>query len=475
MIAESRYDKTDRNSILGHALLLLGKSISELYPNIGTHSGKGSLGQIVEEKHFDYHPNSLSQPDFPEAGVELKCTPMKTLSNGNTVSKERLVLNIINYEKEGSTSFETSSFWQKNKFLLLMFYLYEQGLKPEEMFFSIIRYWDFPQEDLKIIIDDWNIIIKKIRDGKADTLSEGDTLFLGACMKGSAAGAELRKQFVKNAPEAQQRAYSLKSIYLNHIIVDSILNSTVINVSLDKKKKFEIIRKCEKIREESSNAIKSINEYKEGETFEDAIINKFVPYYNKSISEIQAMIGRNILLSAKDFAYSVARLILDVKTKKIAEFEKAGVILKTIQLENNGRLKESMSFKNINYLEIIKENVWEDSYWYSVISSRFLFVVFQKGENKNPILKKVFFWGMPVSDYVESQRYWNDTRNKIVDGDFSHFLKSTENNISHVRPKGKNSNDLTEDANGTMQRKYCYWFNRRYILSILENNGIFTE
>ena len=45
-----------------------------------------------------------------EAGVELKATPFKKLKNGKYSSKERLVLNIINYEKVANENFETSSF-----------------------------------------------------------------------------------------------------------------------------------------------------------------------------------------------------------------------------------------------------------------------------------------------------------------------------------------------------------------------------
>lgn len=40
-------------------------------------------------------------------------------------------------------------------------------------------------EDLKQIEEDWNLIIKKIRDGKAHEISEADTMYLGACTKGS--------------------------------------------------------------------------------------------------------------------------------------------------------------------------------------------------------------------------------------------------------------------------------------------------
>ncbi len=54
--------------------------------------------------------------------------------------------------------------------------------------------WEYPLEDLRIIKDDWETIIKKIRDGMAHELSESDTLYLSACVKGSGHGKNMRPQ-----------------------------------------------------------------------------------------------------------------------------------------------------------------------------------------------------------------------------------------------------------------------------------------
>ena len=70
----------------------------------------------------------------------------------------------------------------------------------------------------------------------------------------------------------------------------------------------------------------------------------------------------------------MCRAILGVKERGIAEFEKAGLQLKTIRLEENGNLKEAMSFQTIKYNEIIDEDEWEESDWYHTIAAqRFLF------------------------------------------------------------------------------------------------------
>lgn len=72
------YDYTSKESILEYGRKLLGKSLRELHPEACEYStGKGRMGQSVEKYHFGYTPNSEAEPDFAEAGVELKCTPMK--------------------------------------------------------------------------------------------------------------------------------------------------------------------------------------------------------------------------------------------------------------------------------------------------------------------------------------------------------------------------------------------------------------
>jgi len=61
-----------------------------------------------------------------------------------------------------------------------MFYLHESGVDPVDMLFKLIRTWKFPEEDLKIIRDDWDKIHSMILAGKADELTEGLTFYLAA-------------------------------------------------------------------------------------------------------------------------------------------------------------------------------------------------------------------------------------------------------------------------------------------------------
>ena len=465
------YDKTSKESILEYAQRLLGKSLWSLHAEARqVQTGKGGLGNAVEKYHFQYEPNSKSEPDFKEAGVELKCTPLKRVSDGSMLSKERLVLNVIDYIEEASKTFATSSFWKKNSLLLLMFYLHEEGKVPFDLIFKIIRLWNFPETDLKIIQDDWTIIHNKIIAGKAHELSEGDTLYLAACTKGSRAGAEMRRQ-PNSTNLAPQRAYSIKSKYVNTIILDSLAHFEMCNdVFISDAQK----RKILKAQGDAESVVRSITDYNQAETFEQLIERKFAKYYGKTIAEIEDILGVQFGQS-KSMAYNVCRAILSVKAKKIAEFEKAEIAIKTIRLEANGNLKEAMSFPNVNYKEIVQETDWEDSALYGMFTQRFLFIIFRKPavkDDKQVRLEKVMFWTMPVKDLEQGMVLWNDTREKVANGNYEHFIKASENPVCHIRPKAQNAADTTEGAQGFQVKKMCYWLNREYVFNQITKKEI---
>lgn len=470
------YDRSDKQSILAYAKLLEGNSLRSMLKDVidlneTIRAGKGGFGNMVEELYFQYAPNSDAQPDFPEAKLELKTSPLKKIRRG-FVSKERLVFNIINYMEEHKETFATSSFLKKNAELLLLFYLHEKEQLPIDYIFKIVRLWRFPLEDLKIIIDDWNKIVNKIREGKAHELSEGDTLYLGACTKG-ANKKSLRQQPFSDIP-AMQRAFSLKSKYINFIIEQTIKK---IEFEIDEEE-YEYIVSESKLTKEDFKAkkivhkkdlepvVKSIHEYKVGQTFEDLIQEKFQQYTGWSAEELISHFNLQIKPNAKNKYNVICKRILGVTGKRIEEFEKAEISMKTIVLSNSGKLKESMSFPQIRYRDIVKEE-WLDSTFYELITKRFFFVVFQRDSKETPRLKKVQFWTMPSEDLKAAEDFWEDTKSKIIAEEFNDFWKIKDDKIFHVRPKATNSKDLMETATGKLERKKSYWLNASYIKKIV--------
>ena len=77
------YNPESAQSIIEYGELLLGHSLREFYPDAKIFKGKGGLGNSIEYYHYEYEPNSEAEPDFAQAGLELKCTPLKLLKDNS--------------------------------------------------------------------------------------------------------------------------------------------------------------------------------------------------------------------------------------------------------------------------------------------------------------------------------------------------------------------------------------------------------
>ena len=114
------YDQTSPESIWRYSAGLLGHTLREFASAeyIEKDTGKGTLGNMVEELYFLIKNNNRAEADFAEAGMELKCTPLKKGSNEQLRIKERLVCNMINYMEVVNEDFEHSHFYLKCQLML---------------------------------------------------------------------------------------------------------------------------------------------------------------------------------------------------------------------------------------------------------------------------------------------------------------------------------------------------------------------
>jgi DNA mismatch repair protein MutH len=451
------YNPKDKKSIIDFAKLLKDKSLRQVCDTISIkkeRKGKGQFGQFLEEFYFHYKPNSDSEPDFPIAKLELKSSPLKRLKNLEYRSKERLVLNIINYENVVNQKFENSDFIKKNASILLIFYLHQAGYDILDYLIKLVDEWSFPSTDLEIIKKDWEAITKKIADGKAHELSEGDTFYLGACTKGKNA-LSVRKQPFSEIP-AKQRAYSLKQGYVNHIIASIANEATGVYGKL----------------------IPTVAVAKK-QTIEEIVVSKFKPYYGMTIDQIIAKTGVELNTRAKSFYANLTKAILGIELdKEIEEFEKAEIIVKTVRLKENNLPKEDISFPNFKYEEIVKEE-WDDSNFKDILEHKFLFVFFQF-ENEQLVLRKVKFWNMPYADILEAEKVWAKTKDIVSKGKIvkevigttrhTNFPNKSFNSVSHVRPHATNAADTyplpTKDKLTKVNEytKHCFWLNNNYVM-----------
>lgn len=454
------YIRSSKESIAQYALNLKEKTFKDILlndPNITDEDravlfeyynnprSKGSLGQLIEKHFFFYDINNKSEADFNEAGVELKVTPYTVKSNGDLRAKERLVLTIINYMKDyEEEDFLKSHVYEKCALMLLIYYLYEPNKERLDYLINYIKLFQFPEEDLEIIKNDYKIIIDKIKNGKAEEISESDTNYLGACTKGANANSLREQPF--STEKAMQRAFCLKNSYMSYILNHYIVNKT----------------------EEYESVIKDANILKE-QTLEQYIISKLEPYYNQDIEFLKHKFNIPYQVTNKSFTYLLAKSMLEVVNEKIEEFEKANIKIKAIRLRPDGMPKESMSFPTFKYTEIVKET-WLDSELYETFSTtKYLFMIYQYVDEDTLIFKKAMFWNVPEKDLnTEIKRVWEDTIKRIKNNEYNHLPRISESPILHVRPHARNAQDTYPTLDGNQAIKKCFWLNASYIKQQIE-------
>lgn len=437
---------TTKEAILKRAQEIKGIPLRDIDTTGRLATGKGAIGTVIEESWFGYSPNSESEPDFPEAGVELKVTPYIRGRNGIR-AKERLVCNIINYMAEYDKTFDTSAFWHKCKTMLLMSYEHLADRPKGDFRIDEAILFSFPEEDLIIIEHDWETIINKVRAGKAHEISEGDTLYLAACTKGANASSVRPQPF--SPVMAKQRAYSLKSSYmtqvLNKYIFGDVQNPRII-------RHWSFLQNC---------------------TFEDYIIRKVSEFYGRTQQELKAFFG--VESNAKSLNEILLARMLNV-SGRIAyteEFQKAGIIPKTIRVQYDGSIRESMSFPTFDFIELSREDDWEESDLYNYLApTKFMFVIFQQRADGQYVFDRVMFWNIPNEDLEQVRLVWERTVHIIREGvqliptarGISNNLpKKTENPVAHVRPHGIDASDKLPLPDGRMMTKQCFWLNNTYI------------
>ena len=459
------YDESNRESILRYAAKLKGKTLAEVIPEEyivegtlyidGVHT-KGKFGQMLEKGYFFIDNNNSPRPDFDQVGIELKSTPVKETKNRGMVSKERLVLGILNYMKVPEKGF--SIFTDKNSELLIVFYLWEKGKAKTDLRIQKVVDWIPNEDDLRIIREDWDIIQGFVMRGKADLLSERHTKILAACTKGANSNTKCQQPFNNEDNnkynDAKQRALSLKKSYMTMVFK----GNPEIGKEIPKAVYPSIIK----------------DDWKEDESFNDFILHHFDKFVGKTCSDIERILGIEIPAKSKAYYRNLANRMLGLENGKDAvEFKKSNILMKTVRIRLSGRPKEDMSFPAFYAFEL-KDQTWEDSDFLSQIDREFLFVVFgfnttnpDDEDRKSLTFLGSFMWSVPDKDLDDMREVWLDTRDRINNKDFVNFIKGSDQKLIHVRPHARDSNDIDEYMGITKQG---FWFNKDYLQKIISEN-----
>ena len=431
------YDETDPEDIENYAKRLIGKTFYDVLKNYFKdnnlelektfNKNKGKLGNLIEKYYFYYEPNSNPHADFEKANTELKVTPYIKGKNGALRAKERLVIGMIPNDKPIETNFEKSHVLEKLQLILLILYFHDKNKNKLDYSIDFVKLFSILGEnckkDLEIIKKDYKIIVDKIISGNAHKLSEGDTNYLGACTKGSTAEKSLQKQYYGDMP-AKRRAFSLKQSYMSYVLNTYIVGN---------------VPTYDSIVKEDENVY-----------FEDIVLKKIRENIGLTIStlfekyNIQKCNNKN---KSKQVNNILVCRMLDVKGENVEEFEKANIEIKTIRIEKNNQIKESISGPSIKIKDLVQKE-FENSQVYNYFSeTKFLFVMFKKNKIDEYELIGAKFWNMPI-DELESigkdewilyqNKFKEGVNFKLENGKVKNDLpKKRETKIFHLRPRAR--------------------------------------
>ena len=463
--------KLKRKELLDKLEKIKGKKLGEIDTShiLDNSKNKGAAGQVIQ-KYLGKDPDSNPEADFPEANLELKVTGLleyQSKNKGAFHAKERLVLTMINYMEDYDKTFEESHLLNKCNDLLITCYKYinsQNGEKVDYKSFPVIDSFimELSEKDEDILRNDYEIILNKIREGKAHTISESDTTYLQACTKSSNNKKRTKQPFSEEA--AKPRAFCLKSSFFTNLIRYHISEMNF------------------------NSIIDDINKFKET-TLEDMVISKFKPYFGKTEEELGYELG--IQTNAKNRFATYANRIFKIKNlEESDEFQKASISIKTIRIQKNGFIKEKLSFPQIDFIELSNTD-WEDSdirqYFCEI---KFLFLIF-KETNKGYVFDNAFFYSLTDDLVDEFIGYtYNKAKEILNSGEIvseiiktkegkikynNNFVGMKENPISHIRPHAINFNDQSplpvkdKKTGFTSYEKMSFRIDTRLIKAHLEN------
>lgn len=400
-----KYDEGNIQSIYEYAKLLEGKVISEVVDAkcIVNRRDKGLVGNAIQEHYFGVPRNSSSEPDFPQASLELKSFGYWS-ERSNERADQRLALTDINFmDFELEVPFEDSHLYHKCHNMLWIAYLMKMNQARIDSEIKHVRLYEFEKivkSDMLQIQKDYYLITKKIRDGKASELSEGDTEYLGAARTGN---KESREQEAPKGDKALPRRFVFKQSYMTYLVREYIILNKGFGTPIPKAHgKYSI----------------KIPRRKTFEEWLDALDKKYFLRTAKQLSkrkkirEIKGIIDFDKKNAFSELGYAM----LGIRSNEDAYLKKTNTVVKSVRINKNGITVESSPFPNFRIIDIIDQE-WIESDMFSYLSEqRFLLQVFVQNE------KGYVYTGHTILKFTPEELEklvrptWEDFKKKVKDG-----------------------------------------------------------
>ncbi len=410
-----------------------------------TSKNKGIFGQVIEKEIFNIDNNSDAAPDFKDAGIELKVTPLNISKKSKKTAiiyspKERVKLGLINYEKIiNELDFETSQLLRKCDKILFIFYLYDDDPKG----YKIVNYYLYEikkDTNYQQIKSDYEKIVQTVINGYAHKLSGSDTYLLEACT--SANSGDVKVSQPNSNELAKPRAFAFKQRHIRNILAN------INNLGI-------------------SELIPFLNQ-------------KLSPYQGMSINELANKFDLSSCLKSKSIKNILLCKMLGINSYSdfFETYAINKIMFKNIELKTNGKIKEEIGLIDINFNKEFDSSITPDFYSSELYDFIFnLTIIFFVWEQKNNqiFFKTITNYKFSDEDIINAESVWEKTKhlwltstciesyNKNANRYQYNFTKISDKKTIHIRPHDQKRISRWQMANGEYIPKFQYWLNKEKI------------
>jgi hypothetical protein len=229
---------------------------------------------------------------------------------------------------------------------------------------------------------------------------------------------------------------------------------------------------------------------------EHLVSAKTAQYRGMSDEELCTRLGVKYDPANKSLWVILTYRMLGITSNKSSEFMKANISVRTIRVESDGGIRESMSLTPFDFSELINET-WENSELFTYFDeTRFLLVVF-KSDGENYRLSGSAFWNMPAALLADDiKKGWDTIRNAVIGGVqftekmdrngkltfLNNLPKKGDNTAIHIRPHaiksayrfssgveiGNVKRDASQLPDGQWMTRQSFWLNNDFVAAQIE-------
>lgn len=446
------YDLSDPARIERYAKRLVGRRVGELIDIAAEEQQgvrtKGNVG-LYYEGYFGLPPSSDAEPDFRDAGVELKSVPLKRLKSGPYTAKERTFITAIDYGTIADQEFEASPLDLKTRRTLYVFYEWRPDVPIADFRTLGVVLHERDDLDELMLREIHGHVREMVRLGLAHELSEGDTWGVGAATKD--AGGRWVDQ-PNSSEEARRRAFAYKATYTTRL--------------------------WQLAKPRGPEGLPQVDVPDDFTAFREQILARVEPWKGVAVHELRDRLAPHVSDRAKNVVSVVSRRLLGSEGRHdIEEFRRLGITVRTTRVNPETlRPYEDISFRHFDPQEMV-EREWETSYLIDEVSSLF-FLVFQAPRDARVIdarLLGAFFWRPSRAELRTMGEEWGQLRDAFAESRPEERPQASEAEILHVRPKGRDADDTLPLPNGRPYVKSAFWLNRDFVQDLvarhLEDDG----